>query len=100
MALSEASTPRDLFVIAASTGNHGQSIAYAAQLFGAKATIFVPEVANPLKVAAMRRLGAEVIATGPDFDTAHDVAHEHAATTGAFFIHSANVPELIAGVGT
>jgi threonine dehydratase len=91
---------RDAGVVAASTGNHGQSIAYAARLYGAKATIFVPEVANPLKVAAMRRLGAEVIATGPDFDTAHDVAREHAAETGAFFIHSANVPELIAGVGT
>lgn len=91
---------RQAGVVAASTGNHGQSIAYAARLFGAKATIFVPEVANPLKVAAMQRLGAEVIATGPDFDTAHDACKEHAAETGKYFIHSANVPELIAGVGT
>jgi threonine dehydratase len=91
---------RQTGVVAASTGNHGQSIAYAARLFGARATIFVPEVANPLKVAAMQRLGAEVIATGSDFDTAHDAAGDHAADTGAFFIHSANVPELIAGVGT
>jgi threonine dehydratase len=87
-------------VVAASTGNHGQSIAYAAGLFGARATIFVPEVANPLKLAAMKRLGAEIIATGADFDAAHDAAKEHAASTGAFFIHSANVPELISGVGT
>lgn len=87
-------------VVAASTGNHGQSIAYAARLFGANATIFVPEVANPLKVKAMQRLGAEVIATGPDFDTAHDASREYAAAQGKTFIHSANVPELIAGVGT
>jgi threonine dehydratase len=87
-------------VVAASTGNHGQSIAYAARLFGTSATIFVPEGANPLKVAAMERLGAEVIATGPDFDTAHDASKEYAASNGKFFIHSANVPELIAGVGT
>jgi len=91
---------RQAGVIAASTGNHGQSIAYAAQLFGARATIFVPEDANPLKVAAMRRMGAEVIATGADFDASLDAAEDHAATTGGTFIHSANVPELITGVGT
>lgn len=87
-------------VVAASTGNHGQSIAYAAKLFGARATIFVPEGANPIKVAAMERLGAEVVAHGPDFDTAHDACRAHAEETGKYFIHSANVPELIAGVGT
>jgi threonine dehydratase len=87
-------------VVAASTGNHGQSIAYAARLFGAQATIYVPEVANPLKVESMQRLGAEVVAVGPDFDTAHDLSREFAESTGKTFIHSANVPELIAGVGT
>ncbi|HLU35631.1 MAG TPA: threonine/serine dehydratase [Thermomicrobiales bacterium] len=87
-------------VVGASTGNHGQSIAYAARLFGVQATIFVPEGANPLKVEAMKRLGAEVIATGPDFDTAHDACKVYAAQHGKTFIHSADVPELIAGVGT
>jgi threonine dehydratase len=87
-------------VVAASTGNHGQSIAYATRLFGAAATIFVPENPNPIKVASMQRLGAEVIATGPDFDSAHDAAKAFAAAQGKTFIHSANVPELIAGVGT
>src|SRR5690349_11634245 len=48
-------------VIAASTGNHGQSVAYAARHFGVKAIIIVPEGANPGKVAAMRGMGAEVI---------------------------------------
>lgn len=87
-------------VVAASTGNHGQSIAWAARLFSVQATIFVPEGANPLKLASMQRLGAEVIATGPDFDTAHDACKEYADANGKYFIHSANVPELIAGVGT
>src|SRR5271170_4644271 len=66
-------------VVAASTGNHGQSVAYAARLFGARATIFMPEAANPLKVAATVALGAEVIQTGRDFDVARLAAEEHAA---------------------
>ena len=48
-------------VISASTGNHGQSIAYAARLFGVHATICVPEGANQLKVDSMRKLGAEIV---------------------------------------
>src|SRR5947209_16216110 len=48
-------------IISASTGNHGQSVAYAARLFGIKARIVVPEKANPGKVAAMQGMGAEVI---------------------------------------
>ena len=91
---------RERGVVGASTGNHGQSIAYAARLFGARATIFVPEVNNPLKVAAMRRLGAEIVATGEDFDAALAASVAYAEETGATFIHSANEPELIAGVGT
>lgn len=87
-------------VVAASTGNHGQSIAYAARLFGAKASIFVPEQANPLKVAAMNKLGAEVIATGFDFDESMVAAQIHAGETGAIFIHSMNEPYLVDGVGT
>src|SRR5262245_6324711 len=57
-------------VVAVSTGNHGQSIAYAARLFGTKATIFMPEAANPLKIAATVALGAEIVQTGRDFDAA------------------------------
>ena len=91
---------RQAGVVAASTGNHGQSIAYAARLFDVRATIFVPEVANPLKVAAMKRLGAEIVHSGREFTETHDHAAEFAERQGAYFIHSANVPELIAGVGT
>jgi threonine dehydratase len=87
-------------VISASTGNHGQSVAYAASLFGIRSTIVVPEKSNPLKVAAMRDLGAEVIFSGADFDA----AREHCATLASHedlrYIHSANEPHLIAGVAT
>ena len=60
-------------LIAASTGNHGQSVAYAARLFGVDARICVPEGANPVKLASMRALGAELIAHGKDFDEAREM---------------------------
>lgn len=91
---------RRMGVVAASTGNHGQSIAYAAGQFGVKATIFLPEHANRLKVEAMRRLGAEIIHAGYDFDECFAEAQRHCDRTGAHFIHSANEPDLIAGVAT
>jgi threonine dehydratase len=87
-------------VVAASTGNHGQSVAYAARLFGCKATVFMPAAANRLKVQATTALGAEVIQIGRDFDAARLVAEEHAASRGLRYIHSANEPLLVAGVGT
>jgi threonine dehydratase len=91
---------RDRGVVGASTGNHGQSIAWAAREFGAKATIFVPEGANPLKVSSMERLGAIVVPHGADFDAAFDASRNFAEREGAHFIHSANEPDLIAGVAT
>ncbi len=87
-------------VVGASTGNHGQSIAYAARAFDSHATVFVPEGANPLKVASMQRLGADVIAHGHDFDDCLEAAEDHAAKSGKVFLHSANEPDLIAGVAT
>ncbi len=87
-------------VVAASTGNHGQSVAYAARLFGGRATIFMPEAANPLKVAATESLGAKVVQTGRDFDSALVAAEEHAERHGLRFVHSSNEPLLVAGVGT
>ncbi len=87
-------------VISASTGNHGQSVAYAARLFGIPAKIVVPEGANPGKVAAMRGMGAEVILFGAKFDDAVNRCAELAVTDGYRYIHSGNEPLLIAGVGT
>lgn len=87
-------------LISASTGNHGQSIAYAGRLFGASVRIVVPQGANPGKVAAMRGLGAEVIFHGARFEQA--VAHCEALAQdhGYRYVHSANEPQLIAGVAT
>lgn len=87
-------------VVTASTGNHAQSIAYAAHLFGVQAVVYMPEVNNPDKVAATRRLGATVIEQGADFDECRVAADEHANREGMRYIHSANEPWLIAGVGT
>jgi threonine dehydratase len=87
-------------VIGASTGNHGQSIAYAARTFGVRARICMPEESNPGKVAAIRALGAEIVFRGADFDEALDHAQELAAQESYRFVHSANEPHLISGVGT
>jgi len=87
-------------VMAASTGNHGQSVAYAARLFGVRAIVCVPEGANPVKVAAMRGLGAEIVEHGRDFDEARVHSVELAADGGHRYIHSGDEPLLIAGVGT
>ena len=87
-------------VIAASTGNHGQSVAYAADLFGVRAVICMPEQANPVKVESMRALGAEVVFCGRDFDEAREYCEKRAAEDGYRYIHSGNEPLLIAGVAT
>lgn len=88
-------------LISASTGNHGQSIAYAGRLFDAPVTIYAPAVgANESKLEAMRRLGARVCQYGRDFDEAREEVERVAAVEGMRYIHSANEPDLIAGVGT
>lgn len=87
-------------IISASTGNHGQSVAFAARLVGASAIICAPEGANPVKVEAMRDLGAEVLLVGNDFDDAREHCERLAAEHGYRYIHSGNEPDLIAGVAT
>lgn len=87
-------------VIAASTGNHGQSVSYAARLFGVRARIVVPEAANPGKVAAMKGMGAEVIFHGERFDEARLHCEALAREHGYRHVHSGDEPLLIAGVAT
>ncbi len=87
-------------VVTASTGNHAQSIAYAAGLLNVDAQICMPENANPDKVASVERLGATALLGGHDFDEARLRAGEIAAEQGRRFIHSSDEPDLIAGVGT
>jgi threonine dehydratase len=87
-------------VISASTGNHGQSIAFASRMHGVRCRILVPRGNNPDKNAAMRAYGAEVIEHGRDYDEARVRVEQLAATEGWRYVHSANEPHLIAGVGT
>jgi threonine dehydratase len=91
---------RERGVITASTGNHGQSIAYAAALFGVRAIVCVPEGANPAKVESIRGFGAELVVHGRDFDEAREHCEALAERDGHRYVHSGNEPLLIAGVGT
>ena len=85
-------------LVTSSTGNHGQSVAYGAAAFGAKAAIFMPAGANPDKAAAIERLGAEVHLTGERFDDSRLAAEEFAAERSATYVEPVNEPRLIAGV--
>jgi threonine dehydratase len=87
-------------VICASTGNHGQSLAYAGRLFGVRTIVCVPDNANPVKVASMKGLGAEIVAHGADFDAAREHCEALAAQHGYRYVHSGDEPQLVAGVGT
>ena len=87
-------------IIGASTGNHGQSLAYGANLFGIRCVIAMPEEANPMKVESMRALGAEVEFHGANFEEARVWAEETARREGMRYVHHVNTPQLIAGVST
>ncbi len=87
-------------VITASTGNHALSIVYASNLFNVPVTIVMPEKSNPSKVKAIKSMGANVIFFGRIFDESKDYAEKLAGERRARFIHPANEPHLIAGVGT
>ena len=97
---TEADEIRSQGLVAASTGNHGQSVAYAARLFDMPAKICVPENANATKVRAMRDLGAEVIFHGRDFDAAREHSAALAMEECSRYVHSGDEPLLIEGVGT
>jgi threonine dehydratase len=87
-------------VVSASTGNHGQSLAFAAHRFGARCRIVLPEPANPTKLRALRGWGAELVLHGTSMEAAAEHARALARRDGARFVHPANEPALIAGVGT
>jgi threonine dehydratase len=91
---------REFGVVAASTGNHGQGIAYAASLLGVRATICVPVGNNPEKNAAMRGWGATVVEEGRDYDEAVAVMLRIARDEGRTVAHSTNDPAVVAGAAT
>ncbi len=87
-------------VAAASTGNHGQGVAWAGGLLGAPVTICVPAGNNPEKNAAMRALGATVVEQGRDYDEAVEVCARLARERGLTIVHSTNDRGVIAGAST
>ncbi len=86
--------------IAVSTGNHGQSLAFACRQFNAPLTVITPAGNNPDKNRAIRNWGAELIEHGHDFDAAREYCEQLASQRGCRYVHSANEPLLIAGVAT
>jgi threonine dehydratase len=96
--LSDAQRARG--VVTATRGNHGLSLAWAARAFGSRAIIYVPKGNNPEKNAIMSALGAEVIEHGRDFDEARSEAEARARNELLRYVHPANEPLLIAGIGT
>lgn len=87
-------------VAAASGGNHGAAVAYAAGRRGVKATIFVPEISPAAKIEAIKRFGADVVVGGAQYDDAQAACDRFVAETGALKIHPFAARETIAGQGT
>ena len=87
-------------VISASTGNHGQSIAFASRIHGVRCRIVVPIGNNPEKNASIRAMGAELVEHGRDFDAAREYVEGLVDDEGWRYVHSGNEPHLLAGVGT
>ncbi|HKB94717.1 MAG TPA: threonine ammonia-lyase [Gaiellaceae bacterium] len=87
-------------VVAASAGNHGQAVAWAAREVGAKARIFMPQDSPMLKVDATRHYGADVELTGPAIEECLEAAQAYVAETGATFVHPFDDTLVIAGQGT
>ena len=86
--------------VCASAGNFGQGLAYAARAHDIPLLVFAAETANPLKVARMRSLGAEVRLTGRDFDAAKDASRAYAAELEATFVEDGRDPAITEGAGT
>jgi threonine dehydratase len=91
---------RNAGVVAASAGNHGQAVAWAAREAGIPATIFMPEDAPMAKVEATRSYGGAVELAGDSFEGAVAAAREHADSTGATLVHAYEDPRVIAGQGS
>ena len=87
-------------VVAASAGNHGQAVAWAARELGVRARIFVPVTAPMAKIEACRNYGAETEMVGADFEDALSAARAHVEETGGTFIHPYEDPLVVAGQGT
>ena len=87
-------------VAAASGGNHGAAVAYAARRLGLKARIFVPEISSPAKIAVIRSHGSDIVIGGARYADAQDACDRYVAETGALRVHPFDADTTIAGQGT
>jgi len=87
-------------VITYSTGNHGLSVATAARWLGIQATVVVPCNSNPVKVRSIREAGAELVEAGATFEDCAATVDRLCKERGLYYVHPANEPHLINGVGT
>lgn len=87
-------------VVAASGGNHGAAVAYAASALGIPARIYVPEISSPAKIARIRGYGADLVLVGATYGEALAASEEWVATAGALAVHAFDQPETMLGAGT
>ncbi|MBN0989883.1 threonine ammonia-lyase [Amphritea pacifica] len=87
-------------VVTFSTGNHGLSVATSAKLFDIPSIVVVPVGSNPVKIGLIKSAGAQVIEAGENFDEAAKVVAEINETKGYYYVHPANEPLIVNGVGT
>jgi threonine dehydratase len=87
-------------VVAASGGNHGAAVAYAAGVLGIPARIFVPEVSSPAKITRIRAYGADLVVEGGTYSDALAASQQWAETSGAMQVHAYDQAETILGAGT
>ena len=87
-------------VAAASGGNHGAAVAYAARELGHRARIFVPEISSPAKVARIASYGAEIVQRGADYNEALALCEAHIASSGALSVHAYDAEATLQGQGT
>ncbi len=87
-------------VTAASGGNHGAAVAFAARQLGIPAKIFVPEISSPIKIATIKGFGAEIVIGGARYDDAQTACNAYAEASGALLVHPFDAPETLAGQAT
>ena len=87
-------------VTAASGGNHGAAVAFAARRLGVAAKIFVPEISSPIKIGTIKSFGAEVVIGGARYDDTQTACNAYARESSALLVHPFDAPETIAGQGT
>ncbi len=87
-------------VVAASGGNHGAAVAFAAMKLGKPASIFVPTVCSPAKIERIRSYGARLVVTGERYDDSLQASRAWAAESGAMAVHAYDAPETLAGAGS